>query len=215
MSDFWTRRKQGVAREETRAKEAEVEAGAAVDRAALEELPDEEVLARLELPDPDTLGPGDDFSRFLAREVPERIRRRALRLLWRSSPTLANVDGMVDYGQDFTDAATVPALLKTRYEVGRGLAAHARKMDEALERMTAAAEAGEGDGDAPIRPPVSVVPPSAPPVAEPKTEVAYAEAEIDADVAGAPESPRSTGTCDAPAPRARMRFTFETEETAA
>ena len=214
MSDFWSRRKQGVAREEKRAREAEVEASAAVDRAALEELSDEEALARLELPDPDTLSPGDDFARFLAREVPERIRRRALRTLWRSNPVLANVDGLVDHGEDYTDAATVPALLKTSYEVGRGLAAHVRRMDEALERIAAADGDAEPGGDEPAYPPVveapvSVVPPAGRPPAAPPAEVAAAGGEE------ATESPRSTATCDDPAPRARMRFTFETEETAA
>ena len=210
MSDFWSRRKEGVAREARRSREAEAEAVAAVDRAALEELSDEEALERLALPDPDTLAPGDDFARFLAREVPERIRRRALRSLWRSNPVLANVDGLVDHGEDYTDAATVPAVLKTTYEVGKGLAAHVRRMDEALKRAAADAEGG-GTGEAaesaaePVAPPVSVVPP-APPSPTPAAAPAPAE---HAEASGPDQDP------GAPAPRARMRFTFETEETAA
>ena len=49
---------------------------------------DEELLARLGLPDPETLVKGDDFSRFMSTAVPEHLRRRALRRLWRSNPTL-------------------------------------------------------------------------------------------------------------------------------
>lgn len=224
MSDFWSRRKEGVAREEKRTRAAEVEAAAAVDRAALEELPDEEALARLELPDPDTLAPGDDFARFLAREVPERIRRRALRALWRSSPVLANVDGLVDHGEDYTDAATVPSVLKTTYEVGRGLAAHVKRMGEALEDVAGDAE---DEGPVPVTPPVAVVPPSTAATRGPRIEAAamaggpredggpQEDGGPDAASADAPEASRVAESHEPPAPRARMRFTFDTEETAA
>ena len=224
MSDFWTRRKQGVAREAVRQHAAEAEAAAAEDRAALEALPDAEALERLDLPDPDTLGPGDDFARFLAREVPERLRRRALRALWRSNPVLANVDGLVDHGEDYTDAATVPALLNTTYQVGKGLAAHVRRLSEALDEVA---------GDAPAAVPASVRPPAAP--VAPESVVAASDGVSSGIASGAPangpdglddtasadvdvivtESPHSTGTSDAAAPRARMRFSFEDEETAA
>ena len=79
-----------------------------------------EVLRRLDLPEPESLKAGDDFSRFLQSGVPDQIRRKALRLLWRSNPILANVDGLVDYGEDFTDAATVIENLKTVFVVGHG-----------------------------------------------------------------------------------------------
>ena len=215
MSDFWSRRKEGVARETKRTREAEIEAAAAVDRAALEELSDAEALERLELPDPDTLAPGDDFARFLAREVPERIRRRALRALWRSNPVLANVDGLVDHGEDYTDAATVPSVLKTTYVVGKGLAAHVRRMAELAEAKAEAEADGAADGaaDEPLVAPVSTVPPA------PQT-VEAASVIVD-DTAPGPdasvdmESPDSDGTGDPPASRARMRFTFDAEETAA
>ena len=79
-----------------------------------------EVLRNLDLPSPETLQAGDDFSGFLKKGVPDQIRRRALRLLWRSNPILANVDGLVDYGEDFTDAATVVENLQTVFVVGHG-----------------------------------------------------------------------------------------------
>ena len=37
---------------------------------------------------------GDDFSGFMARNVPDHLRRRALRKLWVSNPVLANLDGL-------------------------------------------------------------------------------------------------------------------------
>ncbi|MEM7668598.1 MAG: DUF3306 domain-containing protein [Pseudomonadota bacterium] len=80
-----------------------------------------EILEELDLPDPDTLSAGDDFSGFMAKAVPERLRNRALRKLWLTNPVLANLDELVDYGDDFTDAATVIENLQTVYRVGHGM----------------------------------------------------------------------------------------------
>jgi Protein of unknown function (DUF3306) len=82
---------------------------------------DAEILDELGLPDPDSLVKGDNFAAFLRAAVPARIRNRALRRLWVSDPVLANLDGLNDYEQDFTDAATVMPGVKTAYRVGRGL----------------------------------------------------------------------------------------------
>lgn len=95
---------------------SEVHAEAPVD----ESLSDEEILSKLELPDPNQLKDGDDFAAFMNSAVPDHLRRRALRKLWLSNPALANLDGLVDYGEDFTDAAMVPEVLNTAYKVGRG-----------------------------------------------------------------------------------------------
>ena len=81
---------------------------------------DNDLVARLGLPDPDDMEKGDDFSAFMQTAVPAHIRNRALRKLWLTNPVLANLDELVDYGEDFTDAATVLADLKTGYQVGRG-----------------------------------------------------------------------------------------------
>ena len=87
---------------------------------SLDDLSDEEVLEKLGLPDPDTLNEGDDFSQFMKAAVPDRLRNRALRKLWASNPILANLDGLVEYGEDYTDAAMVPEVLNTAYKIGRG-----------------------------------------------------------------------------------------------
>jgi len=89
---------------------------------------DEDLLEELGLPDPDMLQPGDDFSAFMQKAVPERLRRRALRRLWTSNPVLANLDGLTEYSEDFTDAATVLPDLRTAYEVGRGMYEHVRTL---------------------------------------------------------------------------------------
>ena len=119
---------------ETKAEIAAVEAEAlAEEHAVLEEKSDEELLAELNLPDPDTMTEGDDFSAFMSKAVPDRLRRRALRTLWRSNPVLANVDMLVDYGEDFTDAATVIENLQTAYQVGKGMLKHVEEMARQAE----------------------------------------------------------------------------------
>ena len=161
QADFWSRRKAAVATEERVRGEAELEVRAAEEQAALEERPDEEVLAELELPDPDSMKQGDDFSAFMSDAVPQRLRRRALRQLWRSNPVLANLDNLVDYGEDYTDAALVMENLQSAYQVGKGMLKHLEAMAEAAEKAekavgetaededgAAEAEAGESAGAA-------------------------------------------------------------------
>jgi len=143
-SDFWSRRKAAV-RAEAEAEQAEKAAEAvAEERAKLEEKTDEEILEELGLPDPDGLNESDDFKRFLNSAVPERLRRRALRRLWTLNPVLANLDGLVDYAEDYTDAATVIADMQTVYQVGKGMfdkfAELAEKEDLAEPEATAAAD---------------------------------------------------------------------------
>ena len=97
-----------------------------------------EYLAQNDLADPETLEPGADFRAYLKDGVPDLLRRRALRALWRSNPVLANIDGLVDYGDDFTDAAMVPDLLATVYQVGKGM------VDRTLNAEGEADREGEG-----------------------------------------------------------------------
>ena len=61
-----------------------------------------------------------DYTKFMGENVPEALRRRALRQLWRSDPILANVDGLCDYDDDFTDAALAVKVLQTAHKVGQG-----------------------------------------------------------------------------------------------
>lgn len=131
--DLWSRRRAAVAAEE-RADAAEADARQrAEEQARLEEKSDAEILAELDLPEPESLNAGDDFTVFMARAVPERIRRRALRVLWRSNPALANLDMMVDYGDDFTDGATVLENMQSAYQVGKGMLKHVEELARQAE----------------------------------------------------------------------------------
>lgn len=107
--------------------------------------------------DVEKLQPGDDFSKFLKAAVPEHVQRLAMRKLFRSNPVLANLDGLVDYGEDYRDLGNIAANVKTAWQVGKG---HPRPEDEtqpAPEEAQCAAEGaaqgqatGEAQGDAAV-----------------------------------------------------------------
>lgn len=199
-SDFWSRRKARVeaeAQDEARAAE---QLAAAAREAELEEKTDAEMCEELGLPDPDALKMGDDFRVFMDKTVPERLRRRALRRLWVSNPVLANLDGLNDYADDYTDAAMVVPGMKTTYQVGKGMLAHVQEMArqaEALARGPAEAEV-VALADEPELVEVAEVEAAPDPDADSETSGAFAEAET------------VTAQDDTPLPpRRRMRFQFD------
>ncbi len=57
---------------------------------------------------------------FLRKGVSEEIRRKALRVLWRSDPVLANLDGLNDYDEDFRATGALARVARTAYRVGKG-----------------------------------------------------------------------------------------------
>ncbi|WP_425092996.1 DUF3306 domain-containing protein [Tropicimonas sp. S265A] len=208
-SDFWSRRKARVEQEVEDDRRADEAAARAAREAELEEKSDAEILADLDLPDPDTLEKGDDFSVFMKQVVPERIRRRALRKLWLSNPVLANLDALVEYGEDYTDAATVVENLSTTYQVGKGMLAHVQEM----ERQAAAKEAA---AIAPSDEPEAETEESQEPKETLTEQVVDADLDTDEDAAPATlvavdETPISAETCEDGSSlmaRRRMRFDF-------
>jgi hypothetical protein len=109
----WSRRKrmteaEAIATDPTIEPIEDPRAVAARDAAEAERLAEEEAnRLAAEAIDLDTLGYGDDFSLFLKRGVPDALRRDALRRFFVSDPLLANLDGLNDYDQDFTDPAAI------------------------------------------------------------------------------------------------------------
>lgn len=138
----WSRRKRGIepesetkvgshdgpsgsgvhspATKELGAERGSSQAGVDVDKQPTEVETEESIPPELADVDIDALDYSSDYTRFLKDGVPEALKRRALRQLWRSDPILANVDGLNDYDGDFTDAAMVVDVLKTVHKVGRG-----------------------------------------------------------------------------------------------
>ncbi len=114
----WSRRKRGEA--SPGALESET-AAAEPESQESQESPDTgdpEVVAKL--PDLDSLTEDSDFTAFLQDGVPEVIRRKALRRLWRLNPVFANLDGLNDYDEDFSALGIVAENIKTLYKVGKG-----------------------------------------------------------------------------------------------
>lgn len=222
--DFWSRRKAAVAAE-TRAETVAAEAAAGAEALAAEGgRTDTEILEALELPDPDTLEAGDDFRAFLASAVPGHIRARALRRLWATNPVLANVDGLVDYGGDFTDAAHVTDRLQTAYQVGRGMTRHVDALARQAGLEADEVDAGEAEGDASAT--TDTAPADAAEADAARADAAEADAApadaaqadaaqadaapvADASVATEAPAPAADGETNAAPPPRRMRFRFD------
>lgn len=147
--DRWSRRKSEARQEEQLAEQVAVEAAdqdcdelteEQRELAVNETLSDEEILAKYELPDPDLSELGMDIKGFMRNEIPEALRRRALRSLWRSNPVLAVLDGLNDYDEDFNAITTGPEGVKTLYQVGKGMFDKAQRAEEKLQELAAQAE---------------------------------------------------------------------------
>jgi hypothetical protein len=93
---------------------------AAVEEPAVEEADEKTEPVDYEKFDFDKLNYASDYTQFLKEDVPEAVKRRALRMLWGSNPILANLDGLNDYDEDFTDAALAVKVLSSNYKPGSG-----------------------------------------------------------------------------------------------
>lgn len=191
----WSNRRAAVAAETQAEARAVEEAEIAQQQAELESKTDADVLEELGLPDPDSLKMGDDFKAFMSKAVPERLRKRALRKLWRSNPVLACVDGLNDYDDDYLTGSTGNGPIKTGYQVGKGMLAHLLEVERQKDAKTPDVAKTEIDADD-----------------EDTDDVVPVE---DADVVeaaleSADPEPADHGEIEAPAPR-RMQFQFKDE----
>ncbi|MEP1216390.1 MAG: DUF3306 domain-containing protein [Marinobacter sp.] len=141
----WSRRKTGASKEAELPRPSAIEPEPSPEEQELainQSLPEREVLEKYNLPDPDAIELGTDVTGFMRKEIPELLRRRALRSLWKSNPVLAVLDGLNDYDEDFTDAAVSSSAVKTLYKVGQGFdrtPAVAEKADDQAGGQEAAA----------------------------------------------------------------------------
>ena len=124
VQSTWSRRKAAVVAEAVAEERAAEEAVIAEQHESLAEKTDVEILEELGLPDPDKMARGDDFKAFLKKTVPEHLRKRALRTLWRSNPVLACVDGLNDYDDDYLTGSFGQGPISTTYQVGKGMLSH-------------------------------------------------------------------------------------------
>ncbi len=146
MLSRWAKRKEAV-----RAEEEEAAATAVAERPVAQPEPEtaEEAMAQLAEENPelaeqisaidvDKLTYEDDFSIFMKDKVPDFIRRRALSKLWLSNPILANLDGLNEYDEDYTQASNAAEMVMKAFE-------DARKREEEKLKQAAKAQVAEGD----------------------------------------------------------------------
>lgn len=104
------------------------------------------------LPPVESLTAASDYRDFLRTEVPRQLRRKALRHLWRSDPVFANLDGLLEYGEDYSKLGMVETGVTSAWQAGRGFAG------QVLDTLTQAAPGDTGDRTSP-----TPEPPAAPP----------------------------------------------------
>ena len=146
--------------------------------------------------------------------MPQRLKTRALRHHWGTNPVLANLDGLLEYGEDYTDAARCVPGMKTAYKVGIGMFDKGVEAARAKEALAQAGQhtgqpdedGGAGQGDAEASAPLSGEPDVALPVPDAvpdsailtktTTHTATSHEQIDPDPQPAPVA-------------RRMRFRFD------
>lgn len=101
-----------------------------------------------DLPDIESLTADSDFTAFMKEGVPKALRRRALRKLWASDPVFNLIDGMEEYGEDYTDAASVVEGMKSAWEVGKGYPKEEKQEPAPVEAIS---EAGDESADGEAR----------------------------------------------------------------
>ena len=146
----WSTRKNQIAKGEDVPDEVpapEIAGDAVVEDEEDAKLSDAELLEKYDLPDPEGVTEESGLEQFLnGKGLPGRVRQMALRRLWRLNPLFGIVDDMVEYGEDYTDAATVVEGMKTAYTVGKGYAKEVVEPEES-EAMEDDAEAEAGDAE--------------------------------------------------------------------
>lgn len=206
-SDFWSKRRAAVEAEQKADIAEAVAAEAAVEEAKLAERSDDELLAELDLPQPEELETPEAVREFMNSALPQRLKTRALRRLWRLNPVLANLDGLVDYGEDYTDAACVIENLQTAYQVGKGMLAHVEELARKAEAAEAAqdqdTEANESEADQLDASDEDQEVEDAPPLDPAPLELEPAMAALQ------PEPDLEASYTDIPASARRMRFQFD------
>jgi hypothetical protein len=133
---------------------AEAGAPPAVPDMLSDDPPDEETreawVKKLEAVDLEALSFEDDFTIFLKGWVPQALRNRALRRLWRTDDVFAVLDGLNDYDEDYTIAPAAVGSIKSSWQPGRGFA----KAEELIAKAGAEPDPAEDEArDAAAEPP--------------------------------------------------------------
>ena len=93
-------------------------------------LDDDQLLQKYGLTNPEEIEDEAGLEAFMQNGLPDRLRQMALRRMWRLNPLFRFADEMVEYGENYTDAATVIDGMTTAYQVGKG---YLKKAFDALD----------------------------------------------------------------------------------
>ena len=123
----WSKKKSGIVEEDEIFEET---SGNKNDEKSLVEKEEEEekklsideLAKKYKVVNPESLDNSLDLREFMKNKIPDRLKQLALRKLWKVVPIYGEVSELVEYGEDFTDAATVVDGLQTAYVVGKGYA---------------------------------------------------------------------------------------------
>jgi hypothetical protein len=122
----WSRRKAKARSEPAAAPPAATESSGPAAKtapASLQEVPEQDASSPVDpkdLPDIASLDASSDFQVFMRPGVPPHLRTLALRKLWQSDPIFSKLDGLVEYGEDYSIASWPKGAIKTAYRIGRG-----------------------------------------------------------------------------------------------
>lgn len=140
----WSRRKRQVQKENGEVGGEEPPAETAQPAAEAETAEEKANREAAEAVDLDSLTYESDFTVFTKSGVPELLRRKAMRKLWSSNPVLANLDGLNDYDEDFSDPRV--NVFKSAWNVVGGYLGKEQVPDEAPAPRQ---ESEETTGDSP------------------------------------------------------------------
>jgi Protein of unknown function (DUF3306) len=99
-----------------------------------------------DLPDIESLDAGSDFSVFMRPGVPAQLRTQALRKLWRSDPIFSKIDGLLEYGEDYSIQSWPKGAIRTAYQIGRGFVNELEKLGGAGDQAATPEEPASAPG---------------------------------------------------------------------
>ena len=119
----WSRRKieEKEPSKDTKSEVSKLEEGAPLDTKSTQDVGEEGETNVDDLPDIETLNESSDYTPFLKDGVPEKLKRLALRKLWKSNPVFGIIDGLDDYDEDYSAIGIVAQEIFTNYKPGKGM----------------------------------------------------------------------------------------------
>lgn len=147
----WSKRKRELAdapEEKTAAVASQEEQDAELEARELELAANREAAEEIDL---DTIDEDSDLSLFMKEGVPEALKKAALAKLWRSNPVFANIDGLVDYDDNFADPNLIMKTFTSAYQVGKGYLKEVLEEEEEVAEVSVAKNEETPDETEPLQ----------------------------------------------------------------